>query len=25
MSTDPALYPSERLARVAEVVRAKGL
>ena len=25
MSTDPALYPSERLARVAEAVRAKGL
>jgi Xaa-Pro aminopeptidase len=25
VSTDPALYPSERLARVAEAVRAKGL
>ena len=25
MSTDPALYPSERLARVAEAVRASGL
>lgn len=25
MSTDPALYPSERLAQVAEAVRAKGL
>ncbi len=25
MSTDPALYPSERLAQVAEAVRAAGL